>query len=85
LVGLNVSVALPPRATASGRVAEVTMQDELAALQRAITLRLTGRPTKAICAAVGRHVLKRWPYKLLNDEPTSSHAAAVGSRRQSGR
>src|SRR5215813_1125260 len=30
------------------------MPDELAARQRAITLRLAGRPTKAICAAVGR-------------------------------
>jgi transposase InsO family protein len=30
------------------------MNDELAARQRAITLRLAGRPIKAICAAVGR-------------------------------
>jgi putative transposase len=30
------------------------MHDELAARQRAITLRLAGRPIKAICAAVGR-------------------------------
>ena len=30
------------------------MHDELAARHRAITLRLTGRPVKAICAAVGR-------------------------------
>src|SRR5262245_63388935 len=39
-VGLNVSVELPPRATASGRLAEVAIHDELAARQRAITLRL---------------------------------------------
>jgi len=30
------------------------MHDELAARHRAITLRLAGRPVKAICAAVGR-------------------------------
>src|SRR5262249_17074868 len=30
------------------------MHDELAARQRAITLRLAGRPVKAICATVGR-------------------------------
>src|SRR4029077_14297623 len=47
-------VKLPPRATASGRHAEVAMNDELAARHRAITLRLAGRPVKAICAAVGR-------------------------------
>src|SRR5262249_23937926 len=48
------SVHLPPRPPASGRLAEVAMHDELAARHRAITLRLTGRPVKAICAAVGR-------------------------------
>src|SRR5207253_7134571 len=47
-------VKLPPRATASGRHAEVAMNDELAAHHRAITLRLAGRPVKAICSAVGR-------------------------------
>ena len=30
------------------------MHDELAARHRAITLRLAGRPVKAICTAVGR-------------------------------
>jgi hypothetical protein len=30
------------------------MSDELAARPRAITLRLAGRPVKAVCAAVGR-------------------------------
>src|SRR5690242_21356319 len=47
-------VQLPPRATVSGRHAEVAMHDELAARQRAITLRLEGRPVKGVCAAVGR-------------------------------
>src|SRR3954468_5024008 len=47
-------IKLPPRATASGRHAEVAMNDELAARHRAITLRLAGRPVKAICPAVGR-------------------------------
>src|SRR4051812_8456790 len=44
----------PPRATASGRTAEDTMNDELAARQRAISLRLAGRPVKHICSALGR-------------------------------
>ena len=30
------------------------MNDELAARHRALTLRLAGRPVKAVCAAVGR-------------------------------
>src|SRR5205823_4210475 len=50
----NEGVKLPPRATASGRHAEVAMNDELAARHRAITLRLAGRPVRAIRAAVGR-------------------------------
>jgi transposase InsO family protein len=37
------------------------MHDELAARQRAITLRLAGRPIQAICAAVGRS--DRWFHK----------------------
>src|SRR5262245_15475649 len=70
-VGLNVSVELPPRATASGRLAEVAMHDELAARHRAITLRLAGRPTKAICAAVGRSVvwLRKWWGRYLEADP----------------
>ncbi len=40
------------------------MHDELAARQRAITLRLAGRPVKAICAAVGRSEV--WFHKLWN-------------------
>src|SRR5436305_10906675 len=50
----SFGIKLPPRATASGCHAEVAMNDELAARHRAITLRLAGRPVKAICAAVGR-------------------------------
>jgi hypothetical protein len=44
------------------------MHDELAARQRAITLRLAGRPIKAICAAVGRSEVwfhKWWSRYLL--------------------
>jgi Homeodomain-like domain len=37
------------------------MNDELTARQRAISLRLAGRPVKAICAAVGRS--DRWFHK----------------------
>jgi hypothetical protein len=43
------------------------MHDELAARHRAITLRLTGRPVKAICAAVGRSEVwfrKWWPLPI---------------------
>src|SRR5207253_6099284 len=61
-------VKLPPRATASGRHAEVAMNDELAAHHRAITLRLAGRPVKAICSAVGRSEVwfhKWWGRYLL--------------------
>jgi hypothetical protein len=38
---------LPPRATAGGRPAEATMNDEFTARQRAITLRLAGRVQQA--------------------------------------
>ena len=34
-------------------------------------------------AYLNGRVLKRWPYKLLNDEPTPKHAAAVGCHRLS--
>src|SRR5262249_58202440 len=44
----------PPWATASGRTTEVPMPDEFTARQRAITLRLSGRPVKYICQALGR-------------------------------
>ena len=64
-------VELPPRATASGRLAEVALHDELAARQRAITLRLAGRPTKAICAAVGRSEVwfRKWWGRYLEAGP----------------
>src|SRR5688572_16287443 len=44
------------------------MHDELAARQRAISLRLAGRPIKAVCAAVGRTEVwfhKWWGRHLL--------------------
>ena len=44
----------PPRATARGRIAEDTLNDELPARQRAIRLRLAGRTVKYICSALGR-------------------------------
>jgi Homeodomain-like domain-containing protein len=47
------------------------MQDELAARHRAITLRLAGRPTKAICAAVGRSEVwfRKWWVRYLEAGP----------------
>ena len=49
-----LGIELPPRATGSGRHAELARHDELAARQRAVTLRLAGRPIQAICTALGR-------------------------------
>src|SRR5262249_5302418 len=49
-----VRLDFPPWATASGRTTEVPMHDEFAARQRAITLRIQGRPVKYICQALGR-------------------------------
>ena len=47
------------------------MNDELAARQRAITLRLAGRPVKAICAAVGRSEVwfHKWWRRYLEAGP----------------
>jgi putative transposase len=47
------------------------MHDELTARQRAITLRLAGRPVKAICAAVGRSEVwfHKWWSRYLQDGP----------------
>jgi hypothetical protein len=47
------------------------MHDELAARQRAISLRLAGRPIKAICAAVGRSEVwfHRWWGRYLQAGP----------------
>jgi putative transposase len=47
------------------------MHDELAARHRAITLRLTGRPVKAICAAVGRSEVwfRKWWGRYLEAGP----------------
>jgi len=47
------------------------MHDELAARHRAIALRLAGRPTKAICAAVGRSEVwfRKWWGRYLEAGP----------------
>jgi hypothetical protein len=47
------------------------MNDELAARHRAITLRLAGRPVKAICAAVGRPEVwfRKWWHRYLGAGP----------------
>jgi putative transposase len=47
------------------------MHDELAARHRAITLRLAGRPVKAICAAVGRSEVwfRKWWGRYLEAGP----------------
>jgi transposase InsO family protein len=47
------------------------MNDELAARHRAITLRLAGRPVKAICAAVGRSDVwfRKWWHRYLEAGP----------------
>src|SRR3954465_2419147 len=47
------------------------MNAELAARHRAITLRLAGRPTKAICAAVGRSEVwfRKWRHRYLEAGP----------------
>lgn len=47
------------------------MQDELAARQRAVTLRLAGRPIKAICTALGRSEVwfHKWWRRYLQSGP----------------
>src|SRR3954452_10220479 len=47
------------------------MHDELAARQRAVTLRLAGRPIKAICTAVGRSEVwfHKWWRRYLQSGP----------------
>jgi hypothetical protein len=47
------------------------MHDELAARQRAVTLRLAGRPIQAICAAVGRSEVwfHKWWDRYLQPGP----------------
>src|SRR5512134_3493106 len=45
---------LPPWATACGRTTEAPMNDEFAARQRPITLRLASRSVPQICSALGR-------------------------------
>jgi hypothetical protein len=47
------------------------MQDELSARHRAITLRLAGRPVKAVCLAVGRSEVwfRKWCGRYLEAGP----------------
>jgi transposase InsO family protein len=47
------------------------MNDELAARHRAISLRLAGRPVKAVCAAVGRSEVwfRKWWHRYLEAGP----------------
>jgi hypothetical protein len=47
------------------------MNDELVARHRAITLRLAGRPVKAVCAAVGRSEVwfRKWWHRYLDAGP----------------
>src|SRR5262245_65737470 len=47
------------------------MNDELGARHRAITLRLAGRPVKAVCAAVGRSEVwfRKWWHRYLEAGP----------------
>src|SRR5260370_38620351 len=58
---------IPPEATASGRSLEVSMNDDLSARQRAITLRLGGRSVTHVCQALGRSQawLHKWWRRFL--------------------
>ena len=61
------------------------MHDELAARQRAITLRLAGRPVKAICVTVGRSEVwfRKWWGRYLEAGPGGLYdltRATVGDR-----
>jgi hypothetical protein len=56
---------------------------EAAEADRGLYLRLvvdTSRGT--LTAYLNGRVLKRWPYKLLNEQPTPDYAAAGGCGRQ---
>src|SRR5262249_3735023 len=69
--GSLVCLKRPPRATASGHTAEDTMNDELTARQRAISLRLAGRSVKQICSALGRAEtwFRTWWHRYLEAGP----------------
>jgi putative transposase len=58
------------------------MNDELAARHRAITLRLAGRPVKAICAAVGRSEVwfHKWWGRYLQAGPESLYDLTRANR-----
>ena len=78
-------VTLIRRVSGAGAVTVLSQTFRVGKRQRGLYLRLvvdTGRGH--LTAYLNGQVLRRWPYKLLNDEPTSNQAAAVGCRRQSG-
>jgi transposase InsO family protein len=63
------------------------MNDELAARQRAIALRLVGRPIKAICAAVGRSEVwfHKWWGRYLQAGPEGLYDLTRANHRVSQR
>jgi hypothetical protein len=79
------------RVSAAGTVGVLSQTYRVGKRHRGLYLRLvvdTGRGW--LTAYLNGRVLKRWPYKLLNDKPTPERAAAVGSnghpvREYSGR
>ena len=63
------------------------MNDELAARHRAITLRLAGRPVKAICAAVGRSEVwfHKWWGRYLQAGPEGLYDLTRANHHVAGR
>jgi hypothetical protein len=68
---MEQTVRCPPPERASGRTEEDTMNDELALRQRALSLRLAGRPVKHIGSALGRSEtwLHKWWRRYLQAGP----------------
>ena len=60
------------------------MNDELVARHRAITLRIQGRPVKAICAAVGRTEawFHKWWRRYLEAGPEGLSVLVFGPRHE---
>lgn len=74
------------RVRVAGTVMVLSQTFRVGKRHRGLYLRLvieTGRGW--LTAYRNGRVLQRWPYKLLNDEPTPNPAAAVGARNHSGR
>jgi hypothetical protein len=74
------------RVSAAGTVSVLSQSYRVGKRHRGLHLRLvidTGRGW--LTAYLNGRVLKRWPDKLLNDEPTPDCAAAGGSRGHSPR